>query len=331
MFVNKKFINWPVIIILFLTMVAGTTGCGRVSTSREYRGTLEVTEVDVRAELPGQVLAVAVEEGSVVHQGDLLAKIDAAEISARKLQAEAELARARANLEKAVAGARVEELASARAGVDKAKAALDLARDAYNKAQKLYAAGAIPEQKYKEAQASLEAARADFDRASQQLALYQSGTRQEDIAAARALVTEAEAAVREAQAYLSKATITAPLNGEITMRAVDPGDTVASGYTLFTISDPGDMWLEVFVPEDELAGISPGTRAEINFTASAGKRFSGRVVQVSKEPAFAARRSTDEQGEKDIVSFKVKIKVERGGKKLLPGMTGYVTFKAGDQ
>lgn len=329
---NKKYLlvfTLTVIFLLAFTFMAGGWK-DTVQTRREYSGTIEATEVDVRAQIPGQVLKVPVEEGRQVKKGQLLAEIDAAEIRARKLQAEAKLLQARSALEKALAGAREEEIAAAQARADKAEAALDLARDTYDKIKALYEAGAVAEQKFIEAGTSLAAAEADYKAAQQNLALYRSGTRQEDIAAARGLVKEAEAAVKEAEAYLDKATVASPLNGAVTMRTVDAGDLVSPGYAMFTVTDMTKMWLTVYVPEDEIGGIAAGTRAAITFPAFPDRRFSGEVARVQKAPSFATRRSTDEQGEKDIVSFEVEIKVDSGDTQLLPGMTGYVTFKAGD-
>lgn len=296
----------------------------------EYTGTMAVTEVDIRSELAGRVLNVHVGEGEVVKKGQVLAEIDASSIKTQKLQAEAKLTQSRAALEKAQAGARPEEIEAARVEADKAGAAYELAQNNHGRMKELYKAGAISAQKYDESQTALKAAEADFNMAEQALALYLAGTRSEDIEAARGLVKEAEAAVAEAGVYLDKARITAPVDGEITMRAVETGDLVSQGYPLFTIADTSEKWLKVYVPENQVGGIKPGAKAIINCTAYPGDEFTGQVDRISKAPSFATLRSTDEQGEKDIVSYEVKVTVNEQQDKLLPGMTGYVAFEAGE-
>lgn len=314
--------------VLFYTFI--TNNKQQSVNIREYSGTLEVTEVDVRSEIPGQLLKVNVAEGDTVKQSQLLAKIDASTILAQKSQAQAKLIQARAALEKAVAGARPEQISAAQAQADKANSAYQLAKDTYTKIEQLHGAGGASKQKLQEAQTSMETAQEDYNAAKQQLDLYLSGTRQEDIDASKGVVQEAEAAVQESGVYLGKSTVKAPIDGEITMRAVDIGDLVSSGHCLFTIADMSDKWLSVYVSENQLGGIKPGVKCGVSFMAFPGEEFEGEVVQIGKEPSFATIRSTDEQGGKDIVSFEVKVQVNSADERLLPGMTGYVTFKAGD-
>lgn len=317
-----------IVIVLALLIANGCTYSD--SASHDYRGTVEATEIDVRAEISGQVLSVAVEEGSSIKQGDILAKIDDAGLKAKRMQQEAKLLQAKANLQKALAGARTEEIAAAEARVEKASAALNLARDIYEKTKKLFDAGAISEQSYLEAKTAKQAAEAEYNTANQGLALLKKGSRPEDIATAQGLVKEAEAALKEVSTYLDKATIKAPVDGEVSMRTIDVGDLVSTGYALFTITDMSDMWLTVYVPEDEIVDIGTGTKASVALTAFPDKKFNGEVIRVQQAPSFATRRSTDEQGEKDIISFDVKIKLINNEEKIIPGMTGYVTFEAGD-
>jgi len=104
----------------------GGNGAGEIDAS----GTVEATDADLGFNTPGRVAEVTVREGDRVRRGDVLARLDATELEARRASAEAQLEAARAALAEMEAGARSEELAQARAGVRAAEQQLgDAARD----------------------------------------------------------------------------------------------------------------------------------------------------------------------------------------------------------
>ncbi len=140
-----------------------------------------VQEADLAFEVGGRVVSVAVQEGDVIEQGQVLAELDNATQKANLAQAEASLASAQASLNDVKAGATAEQVAQIEAAIAQAEAQL---------AELL--AGPTPED-IAQAEARVETARAS-------LAKVLAGTRDEDIQAVASRLLQTEAQVREAQA-----------------------------------------------------------------------------------------------------------------------------------
>lgn len=232
---------------------------------------------------------------------------------------------AQAQLDKAHKGARSQEIIQAQAN-------FDLWNKTYARVQRLYNQGAVPAQKLDEVKTQLEVAR-------QTLSLANEGARQEDIRSAQGLVDQARAGVeaanagmlqikmakdqvqaakakynqalgglQEVQAYLKDTEVRAPIDGTITMLAVDPGELISSGMPIATVTDTQNLWVEVKVKETELPKISLGQKAKVTLASNPGQSLPGTVVRIAKKPDFAAKRATNDRGEQDIFAYGVKIK-----------------------
>jgi multidrug resistance efflux pump len=149
-------------------------------------GTIEAEEVLISAEIAGRVQELLVDEGDLVAEGDILARLDSALLAAQLDQAIAAVGVAEANLALTQAGSRVEDIAAAEAGVAQALAARDGAAAAYENA---VAALEDPQQ----LDTQVVQARANRDAARRALEQVQAGSRTEDIAAAEAALTQAQA------------------------------------------------------------------------------------------------------------------------------------------
>lgn len=102
-----------------------------------YAGVVEATEVRVAAEMSGRVVRTHGGEGDAVTAGQLLAELDGEELAARRVQAEAALATARAELERVAAAPQPARIARAQAAVGQAEAALGAAQATLASAQTL--------------------------------------------------------------------------------------------------------------------------------------------------------------------------------------------------
>lgn len=81
--------------------------------------------------------------------------------------------------------------------------------------------------------------------------------------AARARLQNAVATAQRIEAILEKARITAPIDGVVLLRHVQPGETVAVGAQLFTLADLSKVRVEAEVDEFDIAGLALGSEAEI--------------------------------------------------------------------
>ena len=288
-------------------------------------GTVEATEVALGFQVPGRIEAVIPHEGDRVTVGQELGRLDRSELDARKQQAEAMLAGATALLREMEAGARTEELAQAR---EAARSATDRFNDAqrdFDRAERLLNGGAVSQEVYDKAKLTLSVAQSQRDQADQQLKLVQTGPRPERIAAQRAAVQQAQAAVRQADAALANAVITSPLDGVVTVRQREPGETVGAGAPVLTVVNLADRWVRIYIREDAIGAVRLGEAATITADAYRGRTYAGVVSFVSSEAEFTPR-NVQTKSERVNMVFAVKLEIPNASLDLKPGMPADVSL-----
>ena len=294
------------------------------------QGNVKMTEIDLNSMLDGYIEAVNVAAGDSVKEGDVLLQIEPDIVQAKVREAEAALGQAKAGLAQAQAvlskaqnGARPEDVAQA-------KAAYDYAASTYERMKPLYADGAVSASDFEGIEAKYLAAKAVYETAL-------NGARPEDIAQAQgavqqyqATVKQAEAAVNEANTYLRHAVITAPCDGVVTAVNVEKGELISTGMSLASLRAEADAWVEVNVLETSLSLVRQGQQVTLSFPAYAEQSFHGTVVNVSKNPDFAVKKATNENGSFDVLSYAVKIRLDDMTEPLYAGMTAVVDFSQAD-
>ena len=271
-------------------------------------GTVEATEARLGFELPGRLVAVLPREGDRVEAGAPLARLDAAELAARHAQAAAQVEAARAQLAELEAGSRPEEIAAARAALAAAEERVaDAERDG-ERARRLYDGRAIAREALDKAEAALEVARAQRTQAAEQAALVARGPRAERIAAARAALATADAALAALTDTLAKTELTAPFAGLVTVRHREPGEIVPAGGAVLTLMDPDDRWVRIYVPENHLGAVALGAAVEISADTFPGRRYPGEVAHVASEAEFTPKNvQTTEERVRLVYAVKVRI------------------------
>jgi membrane fusion protein (multidrug efflux system) len=124
------------------------------------------------------------------------------------------------------------------------------------------------------AQAGYDKAKSDFDRDTALMGT--SAISKADLDSTRATYDEAKASYDQAKLNLEYTRITAPFDGRITRKAVEPGDYIQTGQTLFSIV-PHDVWVTANFKETQLTYMVPGQPATIKIDAFPGKVFKGHV------------------------------------------------------
>jgi HlyD family secretion protein len=274
----------------------------------EASGTVEATEADLGFNLPGRIESIAAREGDSVVRGEVLARLEAAELEARQAAAEAQAEGARAILAELEAGSRSEEVAQARAGLRAAEQRLENAGRDLERARTLHGGGAISQEALDRAETQYEVAAAAVDQAREQLRALESGPRRERIAAQRAAVASADAAVRQATAQLDHAVIRAPFDGRITIRHREPGEAVQPGQPILTLMDPNDRWVRIYVAEDRTGAVRLDQPAVITSDTFEDEAYEGRVVFIAREAEFTPRNvQTREERVKLVYAVRVEI------------------------
>jgi len=290
-------------------------------------GTVEATDARLGFEIPGRLLEVAVREGERIRAGTLLARLDDVELGARRAQAEAQTAAARAKLEELQAGFRREEVAQGRAA---AAAAADRVTDAerdLERTRTLFEGRAVPREALDKAELAVELARRQKEQADEQLSLLSRGARPEQIAAARAQVAQSEAAVATLDASIAKTRLEAPFDGVVTVRHREPGEIVSPGSPVVTLMNPDDRWVRIYVPENRLGRVALGQRAAIVSDTFPGKSYEGEVAYISDEAEFTPKNvQTTEERVRLVYAVKVRITAD-AALELKPGLPADVTLE----
>lgn len=165
------------------------------------------------------------------------------------------------------------------------------------------------------------AARAALDKATDDLDSDDGS--QADVAAARARLKQAEAAVSLAQVQQGYATVTAPRAGTVLVVTTNAGQNAAPGRTLLTLLDPADLWVRTYVPEPRLADARVGARATL--ATDSGGSYPGTVSYVASQAEFTPNTvETAEQRTKLVYEVRVRVKDASGA--LKPGMPVDVEF-----
>ena len=293
---------------------------------------------DLYAGVSGYLKELAVDIGSQVEQGQLLAEIDAperhqeVESAAAKLeQARVHVLHAKSRVQSAQAQHRAAAAALTRAGAEirRAIAQRSLSEKELARIEQLAGSGAVQTKLVDEARQRLDAARAEEDHARAAAAVTEAELQADiaRVAQAEAEVAVAEADVRVASAALDQARvmldytrIRAPHAGVITRRNYDPGDYIRSAASggsepLFTLARVDRMRVVVQVPDADVPFVRPGHPAEVQIDTLGGEVFTGNVSRI----AFAQDRRTR--------TMRAEIDLPNPDGRLQAGMYGGVTIR----
>jgi HlyD family secretion protein len=271
-------------------------------------GTIEGTEADLGFQLGGRVAEVLVREGDAVRAGQILARLDQAELEARKSAAVAQAEAARALLAELERGARPEELRQSQSSVAAAERRMQESESVLARTRRLFEGGAVSREALDHAETAHTVARAQYQQAREQHTLVNTGPRTERIDAQRALVRQANAAVAQVQATIDNASIRAPFAGVVTVRHREPGESTAAGAPVLTVMNTHDRWVRIYVREDQVGRIGIGQSARITSDSHPGKYFDGRVTFIASEAEFTPRNvQTAQERVKLVYAVKVTI------------------------
>lgn len=261
----------------------GSVDSGAIAAKVTATGAVSaLVTVLVGSQVSGRIATLSVDFGSRVKKGQVIATIEPSLLRAG-------VAQARANF------------ASAKAGVEAARAHDLLADRNYKRATELAASGL--------------ASRADLDAADAAL-----GSAVAEGAAARAGVAQALAALDQAKLNLTYATIVSPINGVVISRSVDVGQTVAAALqapTLFAIAeDLTRMQIDTNVAESDVGKIKAGMPVTFTVEAYPQRVLPGIVRQV-RDNALTLQ---------NVVTYDAVVDVDNAERLLKPGMTANVSF-----
>ena len=224
---------------------------------------------------------------------------------------------------------------------DAAKTELDAAQQAYNDLLTTQQA-----QDILNARATLAAAQARYDDALDhynalltgenslvvKVAADTVGQAQANVSAAQSKVTQAQKTIDQAQAaldlidvQLGKLVITAPVNGVVLARNIEPGEVTLSGSTALSIGRLDQLTITVYILENRYGEIKLGEQASVKVDSFPNQTFKAAVTRISDQAEFTPRNVQTAEGRQTTV-FAVELAVQNPGGVLKPGMPADVTF-----
>jgi len=284
-------------------------------------------QVEVASKITGRVVEITVDEGDRVERGQVLARLDDAEVAAAVRQADAALDAARARLAELLAGSRPQEIERTRAEMERARADLENARLTLARTRQLVADAIIEQQALDDARARYEMAEHALQSAAQVHELARLGPRREEIDQARAQVAQAEATLAFEHAQQDNTVIRAPVSGTVLNRYVDPGEMVTTGFTsergarqaLVNLADMNDLQAELDIAEADIARVGLDLPVVITPDAYPSRHYPGRVEYIAPV------------GDRQKATIKVKVRVQRPDAFLRPDMGVKVAFFEGGE
>jgi len=280
-------------------------------------GHVEATEVLVSSKASGFLEALHVDEGDAVEPGQPLARIDTTDTQLALAVARADRRQAGAQLQLRLAGPRAEDIAEARARVAELQAALTGAERDLERMQGLLGSGSGTAKARDDAQTQRDRLSSGLVAAQLGLKRLESGSRVEEIEAARALLAATDAHIAQLESQLDDAEVASPLAGIVTDRLAEPGELIARGTGLLVITRLADAWLDAYVSGPDLARIRLGQDVEV--MTDAGQTRAGRVSFISPRAEFTPKNvQTREERVKLVYRIKIELPNEDGLFK--PGM-----------
>ena len=254
--------------------------------------------VEMSASTMGRVTHLAVEEGERVAAGQFLLEIDPENLRTQ-------VNRGVAGLEATRAAHRQTQVA-----VETATVNLELARENLERQADLWELRLL--------------AREVFDQAEANVQVRETELRQREVEVEAAIerIRQEEAALESARYNLTQVTITSPIEGIVTRRNIDEGETVVIG----TMNNPGTVLLEIAdfsvleaeieVDETDIPSIELGQRADITIDALPDKVWTGRVTKIGNSPIQPPNGGTQ-----DATNFLVVVTLDENIPSVRPGFT----------
>jgi HlyD family secretion protein len=143
-----------------------------------------------------------------------------------------------------------------------------------------------------------------------------------DEAAAR--LREAEAALAAARRRLDELTIASPVAGIVDQLPFDAGERPPAGGVVAVVLDDAEPWVRVWVPEERVAGVHPGTPARIHVDGIAGP-LAGHVLEVAREAEFTPHYALTERDRVYLV-YQTRVAIDDAPPELRPGVPARVVL-----
>jgi len=273
---KKKRIIAVVAVIAMGVLVMSVGKNARVGNGLSVSGNIEATEVRLSFQVGGKISELLTDEGQNVKKDQIVAKIDAEELLKLRAEVAASLKEAQYNM--------------------------DTLKKDHERAENLFKAGSISEQKR-------DAAKTSYDTASSR-------------------VDTLKASLDVADLKLGYAELISPMDSVVLVKSAEAGEVVSPGTVIFTIADLKNIWLTGYVNEKDLGRIKLLQPADVTIDTYPGKKYPGKITFISQESEFTPKQiETREERVKRV--YRIKISVDNTDMELKPGMPAEARINTG--
>ncbi len=293
-----------------------------VASGNAFVGTVTpLRRAVIGSAVDGRVVRFPLREGMRVEAGGTLAQLLTETISLELRAAKAELDLRQEELNELKAGSRSQEIAQAKALMESARAAEDLAKSNLRRTQELYNRGATTENSLEIARAEAANARETFREREAAFHLVEEGPRTEQIAQAAARVAIQDALVRRLEDQIAKHTIISRFDGIVVAEHTEEGQWVKQGDLVAEVVALDEVIVRVQVLESQIPHIAKNDPVTVIVPALPDQVFEGYVEQIVPQADVRAR------------TFPVRIRVANhlhdGVPELKSGMLARATLATG--
>jgi len=304
---RKRLIVFLPLVLVFLLILVGGVYWYRqyakyIKTDDAY---IDTDNISVSSKMFGRIVALYVDEGDTVQEGELLAVLDTSDLTAQKEHAIAVKKQAETNKLQADAQYEYNRESIRVLEVNYEKASSDLDR-----ASEQYQGGVIPEEQYEHTKKAFETAEAQLQAARTQLKVSKAQIRTAD-----ASIKSAESEIHVIETQLEDMKLYAPINGIVARRWLLPGDVVQPGQSLLTVTNHRKLWVLVYLEETKIADVHLDQESIFSVDAFSNVVFTGRVYSIGTNTAsqFSLIPPNNASGNFTKVTQRIPVKISIDG------------------
>ena len=308
-------------ILLYLALLpALMAGCSSNNNVSDAEGTFEADEVIVSSEVPGKIMSLNLDEGSILKKDSIVGEIDSIPLELQKAQLEATI------------GALHQKTTDVRPAVQELKDQIaaqkaQLSDDILEKArtERLIKADAATTKQLDDMNTAIAVLQKQITANVQQIKVTETATGTQN----STVLSEAKPlrqSVAEIDDQLKRANIKNPISGTVLTKYAMAGEETSVGKALYKIADVSVITLRVYITGTQLAEVKLGQQVKVlvDSTPSTYRTYPGVVTFISDKAEFTPKTIQTKDERANLV-YAVKIHVKNDGL-LKIGMYGEVKF-----
>ncbi|MCC8426401.1 HlyD family secretion protein [Mucilaginibacter sp. UR6-11] len=306
--------------LLATLLLTGLTGCHLSDQLSDASGTFEVDEVIVSAEVPGKIVALNIDEGSVLKKDSVVGFIDAVPLELQKAQVEATM---QALHQKTMDVRPQIQLLKDQLAILNTQLANAIRER--NRTEKLIKADAATTKQLDDWNNQIELIQKQITVNRQQIRVQQTSTGTQN----SAVLSEYQPlrrSVAQIDDQLKRTHITNPVNGTVLTKYAMSGEVTATGKPLYKIGDLSVITLRAYITGDQLAKVKLNQRVKVMVDNGSGgyRNYTGVVTWISDKAEFTPKTIQTKDERANLV-YAIKVRVKNDGY-LKIGMYGEIKF-----